>query len=62
MVAIQIFAPHGVSMSIEFSPAVIDACSAFVITLDRHPLGAAALVAVLLAGGTAVALAKWRRK
>jgi len=49
-------------MQIEFSPAVIDACSALVITLDRYPAGAAALVVVLLAGGTAVALSKWRRK
>jgi len=49
-------------MSIEFSAAVIDACSAFVITLDRHPVGAMALVVVMMAGGAAVALAKWRRK
>lgn len=49
-------------MHIEFSAAVIDACSAFVITLDRYPRGAVALVIVLLAGGTAVALAKWRSK
>jgi len=49
-------------MSIEFSATVIDACSAFVITLDRYPRGAAALVIVLLAGGGAVALAKWRSK
>lgn len=49
-------------MSIEFSPAVIDACSAFVITLDRHPVGAAALVVLLLAGGAAISLSKWRRK
>lgn len=52
----------GVRMYIEFSAAVIDACSAFVITLDRYPRGAVALVIVLLAGGTAVALATWRSK
>lgn len=62
MIAIRIFDLHGVSMSIEFSPAVIDACSTFVITLDRHLAGAAALVVLLLAGGAAVALSKWRRK
>lgn len=45
-------------MSIEFTPAVLAAFSAFVITLDRHPVGAAALVAVLLAAGLAIALAK----
>lgn len=62
MIAIRIFDPQGVSMSIELSPAVIDACSTFVITLDRHPVGAAALVVLLLAGGAAIALAtKWRK-
>lgn len=48
-------------MSIKFAPAVIDAFSSFVITLDRHPVGAVALVVVLLAAGAAVAMAKWRR-
>lgn len=62
MIAIRFFDLHGASMSIEFSPAVIDACSTFVITLDRHPVGAAALVVLLLAGGAAIALSKWSRK
>lgn len=48
-------------MSIEFSPAVINAFSSFVVTLDHHPLGAFCLVAVLLASGAAVALAHWRK-
>ena len=48
-------------MSIGFSPAVINAFSAFVITLDRHRVGALCLVAVLLAGGAAVALARWSK-
>lgn len=47
-------------MQIEFSPAIIKACSDFVVTLDQHLAGAAALIAVLLACGAAVALAKWR--
>jgi hypothetical protein len=59
---IRIFDLRGVSRSIEFSPAVIDACSTFVITLDSHRVGAAALVLLLLAGGAAIALAKWSRK
>jgi hypothetical protein len=49
-------------MHIEFSPAVINACSALVVTLDQHLAGAVALAMVLLAGGAAVALAKWRSK
>lgn len=48
-------------MQIEFSPAVINAFSSFVVTLDQHPVGAAALVGVILAGGAAVALATWRK-
>lgn len=48
-------------MSIEFSPAVINALSALVVTLDHHRAGAACLAALLLAGGTAVAIARWRK-
>jgi len=48
-------------MSIELSPAVINAFSSFVITLDRHRVGALCLVAVLLASGAAVALARWSK-
>lgn len=47
-------------MQIEFSPAVINAFSSFVVTLDQHPVGAAALVGVILAGGASVALASRR--
>lgn len=46
-------------MPIEFSPDLINAFSFFVVTLDQHPAGAVALVAVLLAGGIAVAVARW---
>ncbi|WP_426197699.1 hypothetical protein [Massilia sp. DWR3-1-1] len=49
-------------MSIKFSPAVIFACSTFVITLNQCPVGAAALAVLLLAGGAAVSLSKWRPK
>lgn len=62
MIAIRVFVSMDPCMQIEFSPAVIKACSDFVVTLDQHLAGAAALVAVLLACGAAVALAKWRRK
>lgn len=62
MLAYTSFRFHGYCMQIEFAPAVIKACSDFVVTLDQHLAGAAALIAVLLACGAAVALAKWRRK
>jgi hypothetical protein len=44
-------------MSIDLSPALINAFSSFVVTLDQHPAGAMGLVAVLLAAGLA-----YRRK
>jgi hypothetical protein len=47
---------------IKFSPAVIGALSALVMTLDSHPVGAACLVALLLAGGLAVALARYGKR
>jgi hypothetical protein len=49
-------------MSIEFSPAVINALSAFVVTLEQNRVGAAFLAALLLTGGTAVAIARWRKR
>jgi hypothetical protein len=49
-------------MQIEFSPTVIKSCSEFVVTLDQHLAGAAALVTVLLACEATVALSKWSRK
>jgi hypothetical protein len=48
-------------MSIEFSPAVFNALSALVVTLDHHRVGAACLAALLLAGGTAMAIARRRK-
>ena len=49
--------------SIKLIPAIaiINAVSAFVITLDKHPRGAAAFIAVLLAGGLSIAIAKRRK-
>lgn len=44
-------------MKIDLSPALINAFSAFVVTLDQHPAGAVGLVALLLAAGFA-----YRRK
>lgn len=38
-------------MSVDISPALINAFSAFVVTLDQHPAGAVSLVALLLAVG-----------
>ena len=48
-------------MLIKFSPTVITALAALVVTLDSHPVGALCLVTVLLAGGKAVALARRRK-
>lgn len=48
-------------MSIEFSASVIEAFSTFVVTLDQHPVGAVALVAVLLAAGLSISLATRRK-
>lgn len=41
-------------MNIGLSSSFTDAASAFVITLDQHPLGALALIAILLAIGACV--------
>jgi hypothetical protein len=46
---------------VKFSPAVITARAALVVTLDSHSVGAACLVAVLLADGAAVALTRRRK-
>lgn len=49
------------SMLIKFSPAEIIALSGLVITLDQHWIGGLCLIALLPAGGVAVALARWRK-
>jgi hypothetical protein len=55
-----VFLPYGATM-VKFSPAVITARAALVVTLDSHSVGAACLVAVLLADGAAVALTRRRK-
>jgi len=49
-------------MEIKFTPEVIKAFMEFVVTLDRHPTGGAALAALLLAAGAAFAMSKRARK